>query len=650
MSDIITNQLNEIKNEIIDDLLTINTDTKNWAEEFNIWSSSEDNVFDALLIINDPFNLSCAGERQFFSKNNTDYIVDLELIKLSVFFCEKLKQYSNSVFEKVINTNNYIEKELLIKNYYQFTNGLLSKKGINQIISILYKFADKQLVLSGKRNIDIYPQFYTTKCILNKSSIESLYLQFTYWRLTSDEKVLDNLLGNLSYFLQEHYYSYAEDKDLHLDYDISNLSLIQKLNCIMHWLKYISFYNTDIFKEYQNKGWLIPLDTMAEDFIITNQISKYQMLQFKRLCPSDSSSIVKSKAICNQSYGIWIKTADILCIVNEILKLLYNQPNNNDAKSKSILLNLFDNSARIKNDYLNKIFKYRVHYDQNKNHLDSSLSIILEEESKKISELSNTFLNISNAILDDDIDSLLKSKNKYIDLLSDKITNEEKELFNIYMNRVVDKIKSNIQKTNVYDNLYSSISNDFSKYAGNLIHLPQIFCSLVSAEYLYDQYIACNTEISNFDYSCISIMYYIALEDFINKIIYTPYFNSVLINKDQSDWKDVVSNPNLFWDKKNNSYKKTCEIGNLGYLLKAVYHEKDFLNYMNTNFQNVKINKIIDFGKKLIKISSRRNNAAHGGIILSYETVKEDKEIVYNEKTILEHRGLILQLLSILYD
>ena len=111
MSDIITNQLNDIKKEILDDLKSIKIDTINWAEEYNVWSSKENNSFDALLIINDPFNLSCAGDRQFFSENHPDYNVDLELIKLSVFFCEKLKQYNNFIFDKVINTNNYIEKE-----------------------------------------------------------------------------------------------------------------------------------------------------------------------------------------------------------------------------------------------------------------------------------------------------------------------------------------------------------------------------------------------------------------------------------------------------------------------------------------------------------------------------------------------------------
>ena len=35
-------------------------------------------------------------------------------------------------------------------------------------------------------------------------------------------------------------------------------------------------------------------------------------------------------------------------------------------------------------------------------------------------------------------------------------------------------------------------------------------------------------EIDRFDYSCVSILYYMALEDFANKLIYIPYLNDVL--------------------------------------------------------------------------------------------------------------------------
>jgi len=57
---------------------------------------------------------------------------------------------------------------------------------------------------------------------------------------------------------------------------------------------------------------------------------------------------------------------------------------------------------------------------------------------------------------------------------------------------------------------------------------PNIFSSLVSAEYLYQQYVEHSAANPNFDYSCISIMYYMSLEVFLNKMVYTPYANNVL--------------------------------------------------------------------------------------------------------------------------
>ena len=66
---------------------------------------------------------------------------------------------------------------------------------------------------------------------------------------------------------------------------------------------------------------------------------------------------------------------------------------------------------------------------------------------------------------------------------------------------------------------------------------PKLFNSLVSAEYLYKQYVAGKEPNEQFDYSCISIMYYMALEDFANKLVYIPYAKDVLSGLDDSELK-----------------------------------------------------------------------------------------------------------------
>ena len=187
---------------------------------------------------------------------------------------------------------------------------------------------------------------------------------------------------------------------------------------------------------------------------------------------------------------------------------------------------------------------------------------------------------------------------------------------------------------------------------------PQIFSSLVSAEYLYRQYVLNSEPIDNFDYSCISIMYYMSLEDFINKLVYIPYANQVLSKIGKNTVKDkkwkgeeagkYVSSVGAFWDKYQR-LKKSCEIGVLGYLFEGVSDEEYFKKFLTDHFGGIDIEHVRRFGTKLKDVAPRRNDAAHGGNYLTYSDVCTDKDNVYNT-AIESYRGMILELLAICFD
>ena len=198
-------------------------------------------------------------------------------------------------------------------------------------------------------------------------------------------------------------------------------------------------------------------------------------------------------------------------------------------------------------------------------------------------------LQITEAIAADDIESLMQAKQKYISRLDGFVSKDQEEKLDELTIRVTDKIKEAVQKKDVYDDLYAAVSDGFKVYAGELMKYPKLFNTLVSAEYLYKQYVDEQDPNDQFDYSCISIMYYMALEDFANKLVYIPYANDVLTKipkktvRDKT-WKDTeglkyVSAVGSFWDKYQR-VKKSCEIGVLGYLFEGVEDEEYFKNYV----------------------------------------------------------------------
>ena len=263
-------------------------------------------------------------------------------------------------------------------------------------------------------------------------------------------------------------------------------------------------------------------------------------------------------------------------------------------------------------------------------------------------------------IFDDEIDSIRTFdvfSQKSIDKIKKVVITPSREfIYSEDTTSAVEKIKEALSKKDFYDELYGAVTEDFSAYASVLMKHPKIFSSLVSAEYLYKQYIDKQQANENFDYSCISIMYYMALEDFANKLVYIPYSKEVLDLIDKKDikskaWVDTESGKYVsayytFWDKYKR-LKKSCEIGVLGYLFEGVMKEEYFEKFLKNKYPSVSIDRLEKYGEKLKEVAPRRNEAAHGGNYLSYEDVCTDKGNVYN--MIDEYRGLILELLEILY-
>lgn len=628
-----------------------------WIKDYHEWRSKEENQFDGLLEINDPFNLYCAGDRHEIDFNDTDDVTDLELYCMSVFLSEKLRQRTIQVLKDVKAAKTSQKKKKLIEQYFSLVDQIQNEE-LSPCIITLYKLSEKQMALHNSRNghvIDSYASFFCLREYLRKSSVESIYFLLTNWRITKSKRTLKQLISSVVDYIQSYYEDFDHDSDMHLHYPLDGLLIIKKLQVIYHWLELIAFNTEGIFDEYENRKWLFPLDKKADHIIETNAISKYEMLLYKLFFPTDDNETIQKKATCYHGYSVWIKTVDIMHVMVDVFQVLYSLPEDEQRKlytSKEELLDLYDSMKNISDHYTGRVFKHKVIYQYQEAQVLEAMEADADQTSKSVDDV----LEFVNSIANNDIEGLLQAKQRYLITLDDYIGEEQEERLNKLIDCVVSKIKDTIQKLDVYDTLYSSISKDFKDYASVLLQYPNILCSLVSAEYLYHEYVENRIPSSKFDYSCISIMYYMSLEDFLNKLLYIPYAKEVLSKIDEQNFEDnkwkhkealkYVSSFGTFWKKKKEWQLKTsCEIGVVGHLLSALSKETYLQRFLEDKYPDSDQQLIASFGEQLIEVAPRRNNAAHGGNYLSYEDVCTDKANVYS--SVKKFRGLILELLEI---
>ena len=636
-------------------------DSTDWLEEYEQWRNSELNHFDSLIEVRDPFDLKDTGDRHMFDMSNQDDLLDLDVICMSAFLSERLLYRLRQTFSDVRQERNREKKQKTIEHYFEIVKNITKSRNLAGCIVTLNDSAEKQLVLHGSRSLDLYTSFFSLKENLRKRSIESLFLQYTYWRITKSKKELKDLTSSIIDYIQTYFEEYDKDPNIRLFYPLDGLMIIKKLAVISHWLEHIAFHTDGIFEKYKNLRWLCPVDRMADEISETNQISKYEMHLYKKFFVTDDAKTVRNKAICNHGYAIWIKTVDVMYIVCDIFQVLYCNYSDDDLKkmntSRDAMLEGYDNMTKIRDYYTRKVFFHQVYFQHERKYFDSQIMDALEEDAKRVSDSVDDTIGFASAIASDDIETLLQKKQRYIKGLSVFISTDQEERLDLLTLQIVEKIKSTIQKLDVYDTLYRAVSNEFLPYAGALMQYPQIFSSLVSAEYLYQQYVERKDANPKFDYSCISIMYYMSLEDFLNKLVYTPYANEVLSGISESDlcddkWKkkdakSYVSSYYYFWDKKNRKFKSTCEIGNLGFLFESIRSETHFAKFVSSKYPKTDLTRIRSLGIKLKELASRRNDAAHGGNYLSYEDVCTDKDHIYNISAN-EYKGMIMELLDII--
>lgn len=327
--------------------------------------------------------------------------------------------------------------------------------------------------------------------------------------------------------------------------------------------------------------------------------------------------------------------------------------------------------------------------------LDKDIQLAEVDEKEKILELDKKriaaerdcmryiLMDTVEALEAESIDGLMQRR---LSIISDKKLQEsDVAVVDALSNRInalfVNKAE---QKTDEYEKARKRVEQNVG--IERIERLNREICEiLTTAELLYSQYIEDKVPIQGFDYSCISAMYYQALEKTYNNIMYTEYARKLnsdndLLRKIVVEQKNITKRKaKIFLPevKNNKTVKLTCEYGSfetlLGCLLEKYGQQKEsivsrecitiYKEYLFEKFgwdkecaHNDELppkiyNKLNTLHKGIEKARSRRNKACHGGEQISYEEAKEDKTYVLPQKgadiAVRECKKLILTIISL---
>lgn len=262
------------------------------------------------------------------------------------------------------------------------------------------------------------------------------------------------------------------------------------------------------------------------------------------------------------------------------------------------------------------------------------------------------YASVLIAIKEERVEDLLQAKKEIAPFLN-QTDSETKEIIEYAINEISKKIIEVVKKEKLIIEIRERLASFFAESFSELCLPNYIFDTLVTAEYLYDEYIERKKPIEGWDYSFISVLYYQVLEGVLNHYIYKPYIKEYAESITKDNKEDFFGRAKCCNIGRNNSFslKEVIELGPMGYLLKEsdkITFLKDFIIREHTG---VNVQDLVMYGTKLLEASERRNHAAHAKQLL-YEEARDDRNIVYSMEIISyseELRNMVNAIFVILY-
>lgn len=357
---------------------------------------------------------------------------------------------------------------------------------------------------------------------------------------------------------------------------------------------------------------------------------------------------------------------DILYIILRMLNMLSQAflITRKDQLKNRVQLLCFELSDYLIKDSFDKLLNENEKTETDVIHkIGNDSATELEQENNRLLGLNACYQMLaSNAteLISDDIpfDNFLNSKMSWVTQF--KIYgSDEKALSTIekFLDKLIELIEKRVSECDGYDNVFERVVSNLEVYtdkaffAVNNLSLSPInindkkaclYKTLSTGEYLYNHYMLSNgTEIDseNFDYSCVALQYYKALEFLINNIFYIPYKKKFLDSRDKNDgFCGYIGEASFKSLCPKSNFKNSLELGTFAYLFKGLFNEKGDISQNHTQLHkylsslgmdNRSKKEFAKISEKILDISKPRNKAAHGSTPLSIADARDARKSVF---------------------
>ena len=284
-----------------------------------------------------------------------------------------------------------------------------------------------------------------------------------------------------------------------------------------------------------------------------------------------------------------------------------------------------------------------------KDYIENEITVHYKQENQVLKEINSKFGRLLKENLP--IDKIMELKHAWSKDIRSSGLDRETILNNEEMLcRIVSLIEDKASNSNGYEELYEITVNNLSDNLSKIKKLMQsvysdkefddeihkFFKSLSTGEYLYKTHILSaesTTERELFDYSCVALQYYTALEHVINFLFYYPYKEQVLkdVLKEGKKLEDYIGSSSRSHIFRNGRLKDSVELGTFSYIF-SCSQEEHLCDYIAKKLL-VDPERLSSISMDISKISKLRNDAAHGGNVLTKESAVEARQNVYEKST-----------------
>lgn len=563
--------------------------------------------------------------------------------------------------------------------------------------------------LVWKDNINFIPVTYNLALIL-----------FHRYRLAPTNEHLEELVSVLEYCIRNNFrqrmqfvsHTSIEDKsytvmfkkkqEREIKYSASNemISIVLKISDLIK--AYFEKFNRHIgFHKYDEAvpSELVHWDRKREFAFFKDKrkaslglrLEKKWIETLKSLCPENISYDARLVDINKQiektefemeadiAPSFIVRTIDFIYLLMQTIP--YVKETTNDQHELEKLESVYDGLEDIENDFRREIYSrksilknYRRETALNIEKIkdaekDYQHHLELQRERNRVDLLKeNILINIS-ALQTSDLDSIMKNRLSF--MRNYDLTDEDNDFLDSISLTISSYIKEKVKSQRLFTSLKNEVSEDLSRY--NQQVPVNVIETLVTAEYLYKLYIDGKEPLQDFDYSCISALYYQSFEALYNNMIMDPYL--LLLEHDpghQIFWNRMRRNErnrnNLraegygFFPEKRigqfvnrDGFKHSCMLWDFENMLKMVVDSLPEVQYFSSFLDGISVpgwrDTLPAFVDAVAAARPFRNDASHGGTIVSFNTASNDKErilIMSEFERANMYKNLIKQLLTMI--